>query len=856
MISPIIANQSGIAVVKTPGYGTLGLPVNVMVNCFKVNLPTSVIYHYDVAILPPDATLSAKAKINIFRGMQDQNPTIFTKRGSYDGRKNFFSLIKYPFGDSAKFDVNDPIKPNRWRVLIQKIDTIDPQAASRYIEGKPYHQEGALTTVTACNVTIQARPLQDHLFHRQAFFSRAEFQDIGRGLEVWRGYFQSLRPMVGKMVITLDTRSVAVYKPGPLINVCLAYLERSPEAHPARFLNANVLNESDRKGLARYLRNLKVRSTRIDTSMAHTIKNVSVNGADTLLLKTEDREISVAAYYSQVAGYQLRYPSLICVQFSSKTWFPLECCEVIPGQVFPKKMEPDQANRMGRFSSLTPKDCLQSIRDGLQVLGYSSNKCLQEFGMNVDPDPMTIKGRILPPPTLVYGRNEPIIPRDGRWNIRYTALYRPARIEGCAIIIYDERFTPDEMHHLKQSLLYATNTLQLQGMPPNPPVLRKSAMDSATLNHIREAAMMHKSARGNMPNLIIVVLPDTVGRDIYLRVKKAGDINIGVATQCLRASKCRKGNSQYFNSACLKINVKLGGINYIPMTRTLPFLKDAAHSTLVVGADIKYGRQGRSSRPSYAAIVGNVDSDLSKYVAISKPQDCRVETIQDLADMISDVIKKFMNYREVVEKSVNLAPERILFYRNSNPEEESETLKNSEIAEIFKACDRLGIPRPKLTFIVVDKHHRIRFFPSPGGYCDRSGNVPAGLVIDSEITGPVEYDFYLQSHRTEPGTSRPAHYNVLLDQNNLMPDHLQRLSFALCHIHARSTYATSVVAPILYASAACVRARNYSNPKSDPDDTSNSNLQAPTAASASQLKASRREFQPVHPNTGRQMYFL
>lgn len=39
--------------------------------------------------------------------MQDQNPTIFTKRGSYDGNKNLFSLIKYPFGESAKVYLDD-----------------------------------------------------------------------------------------------------------------------------------------------------------------------------------------------------------------------------------------------------------------------------------------------------------------------------------------------------------------------------------------------------------------------------------------------------------------------------------------------------------------------------------------------------------------------------------------------------------------------------------------------------------------------------------------------------------------------------------------------------------------------------
>ncbi|KAG8922787.1 hypothetical protein FRC01_013599 [Tulasnella sp. 417] len=600
--------------------------------------------------------------------MQDQNPAIFTKRGAYDGSKNLFSPIKYDFGDSARFDVNDPIKPNRWRVLIQQIDTIDPQAVSRFIKGKISHKEGALTTVKACNVTIHSRPLQDHSLHGQAFFSPSGSRDIRGGLELWRGYFQyvapvieppelaeppilawtvrSVRPMIGKMVITLDTRSVAVYKSGPLINVCLEYLRQDRDKNPLQFLSATCIK---------------------DASTIRTIKNVSVQGADSLKLKTEDHEIFVAAYF-QAAGRPLRYPSLVCVQLSSAVWAPLECCEVIPGQIFRKKKDPWQAYDMSLSSSLRPKDCLQSIRDGLQVLGYSNNNYLQEFGMNVDPNPMTAKGRILPPPTLLYGRNETIRPQDGRWKLRHTALYRPARIEGCAIIVYDGRFTQSQVRHLRQGLLYASNALQIQGMPPDPPVFQKSATSSATLSHIKEAAITHKSIRGNMPNLIIVVLPDTEGRDIYLRVKKAGDIQIGVATQCLKASMAGRGDEHYFSNVWLKINVKLGGINYIPMTQNFPSIRDLARSTLVVGADIKYGGKGRPPKPSYAAIVGNVDSDLSKYVAISRPQDCYAETIQDLADMISDIIRKFMTYREVVEKSADLAPQRILFYRNIDSE--------------------------------------------------------------------------------------------------------------------------------------------------------------------------------------------
>lgn len=38
--------------------------------------------------------------------------------------------------------------------------------------------------------------------------------------------------------------------------------------------------------------------------------------------------------------------------------------------------------------------------------------------------------------------------------------------------------------------------------------------------------------------------------------------------------------------------------------------------------------------------------------------------------------------------------------------------------------------------------------------------------MDRDVAHPTEFDFYLQSHAGILGTSRPAHYNVLLDENN------------------------------------------------------------------------------------------
>jgi len=80
------------------------------------------------------------------------------------------------------------------------------------------------------------------------------------------------------------------------------------------------------------------------------------------------------------------------------------------------------------------------------------------------------------------------------------------------------------------------------------------------------------------------------------------------------------------------------------------------------------------------------------------------------------------------------------------------------------ACDKLDF-KPKITFIVVGKKHKVVFFPTSRADADRSGNCPAGTVVDTSVVSPVEFDYYLYGHAGLLGTSKPAHYNVLLDEN-------------------------------------------------------------------------------------------
>ncbi|GER53265.1 argonaute family protein [Striga asiatica] len=91
------------------------------------------------------------------------------------------------------------------------------------------------------------------------------------------------------------------------------------------------------------------------------------------------------------------------------------------------------------------------------------------------------------------------------------------------------------------------------------------------------------------------------------------------------------------------------------------------------------------------------------------------------------------------------------------------------------------------------------------------------------------FGFFQESNRAKAtednilqGTSRPAHYHVLWDENNFTADGIQSLTNNLCYTYARCTRSVSVVPPAYYAHLAAFRARFYM----EPDTTENGSSQS------------------------------
>nr|KAG5694357.1 hypothetical protein BaRGS_002211 [Batillaria attramentaria] len=109
----------------------------------------------------------------------------------------------------------------------------------------------------------------------------------------------------------------------------------------------------------------------------------------------------------------------------------------------------------------------------------------------------------------------------------------------------------------------------------------------------------------------------------------------------------------------------------------------------------------------------------------------------------------------------------------------------------------ISMPKlPKVAFTVVKKRINTRFvLKTPHGL----QNPPAGTVVDTVVTRPEWYDYYLISQSVRQGTVGPTHYNVIWDTTGLNPSRMQRLTYKLAHQYFNWQGTISVPATCQYA---------------------------------------------------------
>ncbi|CAE6431878.1 unnamed protein product [Rhizoctonia solani] len=834
--------------VKRPAFGKSGRAITVITNHFPCKIPTGIIYHYDAI----DKKLPARVNVQTMNLLQDTlEPNVFVPKGAYDGQKNLFTTKKLDLGENDTRTFEMPLgeargdRPPRTRkIKITLVAEINPEVLAQFQLGRHAQDNEVQTALTALNVALRHEPISRYAFNARSFFLPNGIQKVGFGLQLWPGVFQSIRPAISSMHLNVDTSTGVIFTPGPVITHSLEFLERRQPADLAR------LTPRELHSLASHLRGLRIAITYLTGKKPEkSIMGLTDKGASQFMFESNSKKISVADYFKQTYRKTLQFPQLPCVKVSQTAVIPMEFCEILPGQLLRKGVPKELTDDMVKFSRRKPGERLAAIKSSLSSLNHQS-AVVSQFGITIESNPVECPARILEAPQIQYSK--PMRVGGGVWNLRNERLKQPAIIKGWIMVVFERRqvFTEEIARKTIDSLKAACMEKGIQGLDTNP-LIEWVPAQGDTSKILTELGGKFKTVRGALPNLIVAIMPRSSG-DIYPSVKRFGDVTAGVATQCMKADKAKGQSMQYYGNVCLKINVKLGGVNSVLMpSDETKFITDPANPTMIMGADVAHPAPGTEGRPSFTALVGSVDSIASKYVAAHRAQRSRVEGIADLQEMAEDLIKKFQGYQKMVEKKNTLGPKRILFYRDGVSEGQFKFILENEVPALKRACKACGVDT-KITYVIVGKRHHTRVFPKDKANSDKSENCLAGTVVDQVIGHPLEFDFFLLSHAGLIGTSRPAHYSVVHDDNSFTPDALQKLTFALCHVYARATRSVSIPPPVYYADIVCGRARHHLPPDFDMSDSATIASGTDAEAMLERIKAAYR---PTHPTIARNMYF-
>ena len=149
-------------------------------------------------------------------------------------------------------------------------------------------------------------------FNTRSFFTSEGKKSIGGGLELWRGYFQSIRPSEKRMYLNIDIATGVMYKPGQLISLFMEFFKKND---PSAFGPKRGFPDRDRIRLQKFVSNMRVKTSH-GRDRTVVIKKLSSTGASNTMFTMRDnaQPISVANYFTLHANIKLRFPDNICIE--------------------------------------------------------------------------------------------------------------------------------------------------------------------------------------------------------------------------------------------------------------------------------------------------------------------------------------------------------------------------------------------------------------------------------------------------------------------------------------------------------------------------------------------------------------
>lgn len=774
--------------------GKAGQLIQVGVNCWDMKLDDKQVLMYDVEPLSV-YRMSEGKKVDIRMQPKDLRKMVgeLTKKMPddvvYDGGRIVYKLRPFPgiseMDTKKEEEVNDPDGRDSLflRYNIKKVAEFSTGALESYV------RNSRASTLTMPQDTIR---FIDCLFRTA---TRDEFEPVGRSAVFYRrairtvnnklfdihtGFISSVRPQ-WKVRLNVDMTCKAFFRAGNLADVL--YDKYQDSMYQPRQWNFMV----------RDIRGIRVQATHFKTpegkpySRKFTIFDLSKFSAAEEMI--EEQKMSVKDYYKTKYNITLKFPELPCVNVrkAGKVYLPMELLTIVPYQP-PTATKADVASEVIRCAAVKPQERFRELQ-GFVKRFTQQTALFRYFNLTVDQNKQRINARVLPQPRGTFSSAPPTTFGRGKW--RNDSFLKPSHTTSIKWAILS--LPPD---HSAQAM----SGIVSQQLPRVASQLGLNFIPNPFMKSLHRAELQH-TLMDLQQNGVVLAILILFSEDTYSFIKRYSDLELGIRTQCVKAMTLRKPN--VFPNLLLKINGKLGGVNWQ--------VNDLIKSDLVMvfGADVTHPAptQKDEIRRSIAAVTGSISPDLMRYAVVVRSQETTAQGTKNVREIIDNMEQIADDLLRAFAKANNdRLPQKIIFYRDGVSDGQFQAVLLEELAAMQRACYNLKPDyEPRITYIVVQKRHHIRFEPLD----PRAKNVEPGTVVDTDVTHKQEFDFYLCSQEGIQGTSKPAHYHVLYDDNAWTSDALQLFTYCLCHAYMRCTRSVSYPAPTYYSHLAAFRARDW-----------------------------------------------
>ncbi|XP_003227089.2 piwi-like protein 2 isoform X1 [Anolis carolinensis] len=445
----------------------------------------------------------------------------------------------------------------------------------------------------------------------------------------------------------------------------------------------------------------------------------------------------------------------------------------------PERMKKDFRimKELSQQINLSPKQHHISLRQLLNRIqkNEDAHNELSRWGLRLDNDICKANGRVLPLERINLKKTTFTTSEDLNWTkavtreacisaipIRYWALFYPKRTREQAT----ELFTM--LHKISGPL----------DIPLTPPIWSELKDD-----RIETYARAIKSLLSSENTIQLVVCIITGTRDdLYGAIKKLCCVQSPVPSQVINARTITTQPAKLRSIAqkiLLQINCKLGGELWsvdIPLKQLM-----------MIGMDV-YHDPGRGKR-SVVGFVASTNHTLTQWYSKVVFQMPHQEMVDSLKVCLVGALQKFYEVNHFL-------PEKIVFYRDGVSDSQIKMVENYEVPQLQKCFEAFHNYNPKMVVFVVQKKISVNIYSAA---TDNFTTPAPGTVIDHMITSRDWVDFYLMAHSPRQGCGVPTRYICVLNTANLSPDHMQRLTFKLCHMYWNWPGTIRVPAPCKYA---------------------------------------------------------